>query len=328
MRPILLQGHTRPLTQLKYNHDGDLLFSCSKDLILNVWYSQNGERLGTYSGHVGAVWSVDPSKDSLMLASGAADDTMRLWNTRTGENIHTWKLPTAVKRVAFSESGDYLLALTEQRMGHPGMMYIFPVNRSLTEPQSSDPIMTIETIDSKVTVCGWSYLDKYIIAGHENGSISQYDAETGERLLNVQDHEEDRSITDLQFSTDRTYFITSCKDKTARLYDIDHLKLLKTFQTDTPINSAAITPTKEFVLLGGGQEARDVTTTTARQGRFECRVYHKIFEEELGRIKGHFGPLNTIAVHPKGTGYASGGEDGLIRVHHFDRKYFEFATNF
>lgn len=25
-----------------------------------------------------------------------------------------------------------------------------------------------------------------------------------------------------------------------------------------------------------------------------------------------------------GTGYASGGEDGYVRVHHFDKAYFDF----
>jgi len=32
--------------------------------------------------------------------------------------------------------------------------------------------------------------------------------------------------------------------------------------------------------------------------------------------------MHRIAVHPKGTCYASGGEDGFVRVHHFDDSYF------
>lgn len=94
--------------------------------------------------------------------------------------------------------------------------------------------------------------------------------------------------------------------------------------SDTPLNTAALTTKKDFVILGGGQAAIDVTTTSARQGKFEARFYHKIFEDEIGRVKGHFGPLNYIAVHPHGTSYASGGEDGYVRVHHFDRSYFDF----
>jgi translation initiation factor 3 subunit I len=36
-----------------------------------------------------------------------------------------------------------------------------------------------------------------------------------------------------------------------------------------------------------------VTTTSLRQGKFEARFWHRVFEEEVGRVKGHFGPLNT-----------------------------------
>ncbi|KAK4999511.1 translation initiation factor eIF3 subunit, partial [Elasticomyces elasticus] len=87
---------------------------------------------------------------------------------------------------------------------------------------------------------------------------------------------------------------------------------------------AAIVPGKEYVVLGGGQAAMDVTTTSARQGKFEARFYHKIFEEEIGRVRGHFGPLNYVAVDPLGRSYASGGEDGYVRVHHFDQAFFDF----
>lgn len=102
------------------------------------------------------------------------------------------------------------------------------------------------------------------------------------------------------------------------------LEVLKTYVADTPLNSATIVPKKEFVVLGGGQAAMDVTTTSARQGRFEARFYHKIFEEEIGRVRGHFGPLNTVAADPQGKSYASGGEDGYIRIHHFDKNFFDF----
>ena len=32
--------------------------------------------------------------------------------------------------------------------------------------------------------------------------------------------------------------------------------------------------------------------------------------------------LLRLAVHPGGIGYASGGEDGFVRMHHFDESYF------
>ena len=57
--PFFSAGHERSLTQIKFNAEGDLLFSCSKDHIINVWFSHNGERLGTYDGHNGTVWTID-----------------------------------------------------------------------------------------------------------------------------------------------------------------------------------------------------------------------------------------------------------------------------
>jgi len=45
--------------EIKYNAEGDLLFSCSKDHVINAWHSHNGERLGTYDGHNGTVWTID-----------------------------------------------------------------------------------------------------------------------------------------------------------------------------------------------------------------------------------------------------------------------------
>ena len=66
-RPIMLHGHERAITQIRYNTQGDLLFTVAKDNRPTVWYSDNGERLGTYNGHTGAVWSVDVNCILLIL---------------------------------------------------------------------------------------------------------------------------------------------------------------------------------------------------------------------------------------------------------------------
>ena len=65
-------------------------------------------------------------------------------------------------------------------------------------------------------------------------------------------------------------------------------------------------PRAKHILLGGGQDAKDVTTTAIRDGKFDARFYHMLLEEEFGRVKGHFGPINTLAFHPDGKAYCSG----------------------
>jgi len=76
------------------------------------------------------------------------------------------------------------------------------------------------------------------------------------------------------------------------------------------------------VLLGGCQDAKDVTTTAGSSGKFEALLWHMIYEEEIGTVKGHFGPMNTLAWFRDGKGFVSGGEDGYVRVHEFDYDYF------
>ena len=326
MRPILLQGHERALTQVKFSKEGDLLFSVSKDHVICAWYSHNGERFGAYKGHQGALWTVDVDPSTTFLASGGADSTMRLWEVKTGRLLKTWDYPTAVKRVEFSEDGKQLLSVTEKRQGQLSTIRVYDIAQDIEAEQPDEPSLEI-VVDElpRVTVAGISYLNKYIISCHEDGSVASWDAKTGEMLENVYSHDDGMQISDMQWSADRTYFLTASKDKTAKLHDTRTLEVLKTYVADTPINSAAITPDPtQYVILGGGQAAMDVTTTSTRQGKFEARFYHRIFEEEIGRVRGHFGPLNYVAVSPDGKCYASGGEDGYVRLHHFDRPYFEF----
>jgi len=65
-------------------------------------------------------------------------------------------------------------------------------------------------------------------------------------------------IMDLQTNKDLTFLISSSKDCTAKLFDIETLEHIKTYTTERPVNSAAISPLKDHVILGGGQEAIEV----------------------------------------------------------------------
>ena len=66
-----------------------------------------------------------------------------------------------------------------------------------------------------------------------------------------------------------------------------------------------------------------VTTTSGKVGKFETRFFHLVYEEEFGAVKGHFGPINALAIAPNGLSYASGAEDGYIRLHFFDKSYLD-----
>ena len=71
-RPILLKGHERSITVVKFNYDGDLLFTGSKDHVPSVWRS-TGERLGTFNGHKGTIWDIDVCRFSKRVITASAD---------------------------------------------------------------------------------------------------------------------------------------------------------------------------------------------------------------------------------------------------------------
>ncbi|KXS10156.1 WD40 repeat-like protein [Gonapodya prolifera JEL478] len=322
MRPLLLHGHERALTKIKYNREGDLLFSCSKDHRPNVWYSHNGERLGTYNGHVGAVWSCDVDELSTRLLTGAADNTLKIWSVHGGKCLHTIQTSSAVRSVGWAMGSERALMVTDQTMGQNSLLHF------LETPEDDAPstLRKVVVSGSKATIAVWGDLNRYVLVGHDDGSISKYDPETGTQIVTTRPHT--GTIQDLQLSPDKTMFITASKDTSSQLLDAETLRPLKRFQTNRPVNAAAISPIRNHIVLGGGQEAMSVTTTAVKSGQFETRFFHSVFEEEIGRVKGHFGPVNTVAFHPSGKSYASGGEDGYVRVHHLDESYFSFRYEF
>ena len=76
----------------------------------------------------------------------------------------------------FNEDGTKLLAVTEKRMGFLGTIVVLDVKVDVEAEQSDERSLVITCDESKATVAGWSYLSMYIIAGHEDGTVSQYDA--------------------------------------------------------------------------------------------------------------------------------------------------------
>ncbi|XP_031640891.1 eukaryotic translation initiation factor 3 subunit I [Contarinia nasturtii] len=321
MKPIVLHGHDRALTQIKYNREGDLIFSSSKDQKPNVWFSVNGERLGTFNGHIGAVWCIDVDWTSTKVITGSGDMSAKLWDCETGKDLATIKCNSSVRTSNFSYAGTQAAYSTDSSNKQVSNLVIIDVRCIDASTSTAEPILRIPFPQSKITAALWANLDQNIITGHENGTISLYDLRMAKELNSVRDHT--ANINDMQLSKDGTMFVTASKDTSSKLFDSDNLVCLKTYKTERPVNSAAISPIYDHVILGGGQDAMEVTTTSTRSGKFDSRFFHLIYEEEFARVKGHFGPINSLAIHPDGRSYATGGEDGYIRVQSFDSSYHE-----
>ena len=237
-KPIALQGHERAITQIKYNTDGDLLFSCAKDNTPNVWYSVNGERLGTLDGHqgmietnlyrncyisvsvictVGAVWTIDCNWDSTKVVTGGGDNFLILWDLETGKVISELKTKTAVRTANFSFSGKYLLYTTDQTMKLPAELHIIDINNASHFDGSGSIMSAFDLEMSKPTSSLWGPLDEFLLTGHDKGEIVKWDIRIPNSRLQELDDVHKSSINDMQYNSDQTMFITSSKDTTAKV---------------------------------------------------------------------------------------------------------------
>jgi WD repeat-containing protein 61 len=114
-----VEGHSLSVRSLAWSHDGLQLFSGSDDQRIHVFDASAAAGAGaslitSLSGHFHWVTSVCASPDKHILASGSADKTLKLWDVRKRECMHTLEGSSdKIWAVAFDPAGTRLAAATE-----------------------------------------------------------------------------------------------------------------------------------------------------------------------------------------------------------------------
>lgn len=251
--------------------------------------------------------------------TGGADSQVILWDATTGAEQFRFRFQEPCRAVKFSVGEQFAAASSDPFMQSVSAVRILRIAADPAE-QSAEPVATLTGPRGRISRVEWTDANRTLLTASEDGCLRRWDVETGKELACEKLHE--KNIQDVQLSADGTHGVTASADCSAKLFDVQTLAVMKTYQSTVPVNSAALSPLYDHVLLGGGQDASQVTTTSSRAGRFEARFFHKIFSEEFGNVRGHFGPINAVAFSPDGTGFVSGGEEGYVRLHHFDADYF------
>ncbi|KAF5402850.1 Eukaryotic translation initiation factor 3 subunit I [Paragonimus heterotremus] len=114
MRPIILNGHERPITRIAFNRDGDLIFTAAKNSVANVWFSANGERLGSYNGHDGVIWWIDVDYSTTNLLTASGDYHCKLWDIETGNQLADYEANAPVRACGISFCGNLLFLTTDE----------------------------------------------------------------------------------------------------------------------------------------------------------------------------------------------------------------------
>lgn len=273
------------------------------------------------------MWHLCVTKDSQYLITASADMTVKVWRVETGEMVYTLRHQGCVRHVELSEGEKMIVTISEPFGSKPGLVSFYDFNPE-EENQTDQPKYCWEVPniprERKLSRVAWMPLNKNVVTADEAGFLRLHDIQTGKVLKEFQAHRQ--RINSMVWSKDKIFLMTGSGDNTAKLWDVEDWSCVMTYSTDRNINAVGVSPIKEHVFLGGGQDAKDVTTTSAKVGKFEIKLFHQVFGEEFGTISGHFGPVNALAVHPDGTGFSSGSEDGFIRVHNFDQDYYEFHS--
>ncbi len=333
MKPLVLKGHSKPIKDLQFNRDNDLLFSASTDRYITLWSSEYGERIGTYL-HDAAVYTMSIDDESKYLMSGDSTGCVYLWEASTGTLVNKLLMPNvpSIRSVNFNYKNDLVsIAYGERIQQSNSIIDIYKFNDLLKKEKNVKPIKSIIIPNKdKISKTRWCDLGKVIIAASEGGKLYKYEYESGNLLIEKQIH--DKIIMDLDISPKEELILTAGKDGKAKVLDPDSFDVMSELFPQNPvrnINACRFSPliseedekkVKYHAFIAGGQESREVTTTTSKKGGFETLIYDCMFGCELGAILGHFGPVNALAISSDAELLASGSEESSVRVHRINNE--------
>ncbi|KAL7619107.1 hypothetical protein Lser_V15G01311 [Lactuca serriola] len=289
--PLVCHGHSRPVVDLFYSPitpDGFFLISASKDSTPMLRNGETGDWIGTFEGHKGAVWSCCLDTNALRAASASADFTAKIWDALTGDELHSFDHKHIVRACSFSEDTHLLLT-----GGFEKILRIFDLNRPDAPPREVE-----KSSPGSVRTVAWLHSDQTILSScSDSGGVRLWDVRSGKIVHTL---ETKSSVTSAEVSKDGRY-ITTADGSSVKFWDANHFGLVKSYDMPCTVESASLEPKFGNKFIAGGED-------------MWIRLFDFNTGEEIAICKGHHGPVHSVRFSPGGESYASGSEDGTVRI--------------
>jgi len=254
--------------------------------------ANSGNWIGTFVGHKGAVWSckLDPLGNLAATASG--DFSVKVWDAITGKELYTFAHKHIVKTLDFSPDSTRLAT-----GGHEGILRIYDLANHAPEPVFIPQPCSV----AKIHISKVLWLDNNtVIAAASDGIIRFWTLEPTPVLL--RSLEVKGEVRDIELHRYRP-ILTVAAGTTVSFFDLNSYALIHSYPM--PI---------KFVDEGGASLHPSGTKFIAGGSDLWLRVFDFASGKLLECLKGHHGPIRCMRYHPDGKTYASGSEDGTIRI--------------
>lgn len=285
--PLICSGHSRPVHEVSYSSitdDGFFMVSACLDGKPMLRNGMTGDWLGTFVGHKGAVWSAHIDSAALKVVTGSADYTAKVWDALTGQELHSFEHGRIVKSVNFSKDGARILT-----GGQDKILRIFDLEH-LGQP------LQIEGHTQPIKSARWCS-NNTVISGGQDNELRIWDIRT---LKQVGSRPHKSAITSIEVCLDNKHVITTC-GKEIHFWNFADLTPVKSFTLGIELNTGSLSPDGTIFVVGGSSDSWS-------------HVHDFASGKELEVNKGHHGPVHCVAFAPDGETYASGSEDGTIRL--------------
>jgi len=243
------------------------------------------ECLRTLIGHSNRVLSVAISADGQTLASGSADQTIKLWNLRTGELLHTLTEHSCwVASVAISADGQTLASGSFDKTVN---LWNLPTGKLLhTIEGHLDAVMSVAiSMDSQTLAIGAD-------------QIELWNLRTGELLHTLKSAD---YVVSVAFSPDEQMLASNC-DNTIKLWNPYTGQLLRTFAGhSSEVNSVAFSSDGQTLASG----SHDTT----------IKLWNPFTGELIRTLTGHSDDVRSVTFSPDGQLLASGSFEALNLWH-------------